>query len=686
MPGPQHSSSPAARFPAAGLFVRLERVVPVPVSQATVRTGRRFGDALPAFREHRPPFRPRPERPLPEASMTITEWPQSAVPDTPVSRPPVAVSDAPEKVSGAAGGVSGPDKRKMIKPGRDRLMTALSLVAAIGGTLVGVIGFAMSYSTLAKVALSWGFSTQLAPWFPVGVDASIIAFLALDLYLIRKDIGWPLLRMAAHAMTGATIWFNASSQGQIGADPVKAASHGVMPILFVIGVEAARRLIIQRARLEAGTAADRIPLHRWILSPVATPRFYRRMRLHGITSYPEMIRRQQDLIGYQQWLKRKYDGDLDRATEDELLPMKMAAHGYTVAQALAMPEQQAREAAARAEEAERRRLDAETRQELARKQAEADRLEAEGKLEAVRARVEGETGQARAHARAQVSAAERAAELEQQALDNAVVAEARAREAEAERKEADERKAAAAAVLEKAELERKAAEQRRAVAEADKVAAAEAGAIETVRIAEARKAKAAADLEAAELERQAAQKRKEAAEADRVAAAEAQAIETQAVAEAREAAAEADRRAAETEKAAAETRRAAAEADRKKAEEDRRQAAALADIARSQKEAAEAERAAAETRRVAAEIERAAAEAEDVAKLKPRERAVRKVARMALAAGLVPDGKDLAGIQRELSELVSLADVQGGLSISSPGTASEYRQEAAALLAGGYRP
>ncbi|HET6354856.1 DUF2637 domain-containing protein [Streptomyces sp.] len=214
--------------------------------------------------------------------MTITEVPQSAAADTPISCPPTRVSGAPEKFSGAAATVSRAQKRNPIKPTRDRLMTALSVAAAIGGTLVGAIGFAMSYSTLATVALSWGFSEKLAPWFPVGVDASIIAFLALDLYLIRKGTPWPLLRMAAHAMTGATIWFNASSQGHIGDDPVKAASHGVMPVLFVIGVEAARRLIIQKARLEAGTAADRIPLHRWILSPFATPRFYRRMRLHGL--------------------------------------------------------------------------------------------------------------------------------------------------------------------------------------------------------------------------------------------------------------------------------------------------------------------------------------------------------------------------------------------------------------------
>ncbi|MFF7928772.1 DUF2637 domain-containing protein [Streptomyces mirabilis] len=558
--------------------------------------------------------------------MTITDMPQRAAPDTPVSQPPTAVSDAPEFVSGAAAHVSRTQKRNPIKPARDRLMTVLSVAAAIGGPLIGAIGFAMSYSTLAKKALTWGFSPDLAPWFPVGVDASIIVFLALDLYLIRKDTPWPLLRMAAHGMTFATIWFNASSQGHIAGDPVRAASHGVMPLLFVIGVEAARRLFIKKTQLEAGTATDRIPLHRWILAPVATPRFYRRMRLHGVTSYPEMIRRQQELTAYEQWLRRKYKGDISKASEDERLPMKMAAYGYTVAQALAMPEQQEREAEARAEEAERRRLDAETRRELAQKRAEADRLEADGELEAVRARVEGNTAQARAHARAQASAAERAADLEEAALETAVLAEAKARTAEAESKAAQEREV-----------------------------------------------KAAADLRAAELEHQAAEKRKLAAQADQVAAAEAQAVETAEIAAARKRAAEANQAAAETEKAAAETRHAAAEINRKTEEEDARREVALAQKAAAWEAAAEAERRAAETRLAAAEIERRAVEIEDAAKLTPRQRAVRKVARMVLAVGGEADRLPLAAIQHELA-------------VTSPGTASEYRHEAAELLAGGYRP
>ncbi|MFJ6650571.1 DUF2637 domain-containing protein [Streptomyces sp. NPDC091290] len=571
--------------------------------------------------------------------MSITEAPQKAATDTPVSAAPAPVSGAPSPDSRAPDPVSRPYKRKPIKARRDRLMTALSVAAALGGTLVGVIGFAMSYSTLAKVALSWGFSAELAPWFPVGVDASIIAFLALDLYLIRKDTPWPLLRVAAHGMTAATIWFNASSQGAIGEDPVKAASHGVMPVLFVIGVEAARRLFIKKAKLEAGTHTDRIPIHRWILAPVATPRFYRRMRLNGITSYPEMVKRQKELDAYKQWLRRKYNGDLDKATEDERLPMKMAAYGYTVAQALAMPEQQEREAELRAEEAERRRLEAATRRQLAQKRAEAEQLEADGDLEETRARVEGRTAQARAHARAQVSAAERAAELEEQALETAVLAEARARTAEAKRKEAEEIQA-----------------------------------------------QAAAEVRAAELEAEAAQKRREAAEADRIATAEAEAVQTAEIAEARRRAAEADKAAAETERAAAEARRAAAEADRKREQELAETEAARAAQAHARQAEAEAQKQAAAARLRAAEAEQRAVEIEDTAKMSPRERAVRKVARLAVRAGLVTLGLGPSEIHPALCRVISIADVQRELAVSSTDTASKYRQEAAELLAGGYRP
>ncbi|MEU9438379.1 DUF2637 domain-containing protein [Streptomyces sp. NPDC048252] len=495
------------------------------------------------------------------------------------------------------------------------------------------IGLYLSFEHVAVFAheeLRFG-SLGKGQLFAVGVDVGIMVMIAVDLLMawLKRPISW--IRYPVWLLTAATVVLNAASGAPKDRawellDYVAAGAHGVVPVLFIMVVELGRTSIDRIVRPDQAER-DSIPWLRWILAPVATARIFRRMRLWGVTSYPEMICRDQQLIAYEQWLKRKHDGDISQASEDELLPMKMAPYGYTVAQALAMPDEQDQAAQEREEEAERRRRAAETRREVADADATAERLRAHGKVETVRAEVDGQTAQARAHAKAQASAAERAAEMEEQALETALVAEARAREAQAARLEAQEREA-----------------------------------------------KAAADVRTAELERQAAEKRKLAAEADRVAAAEAQAIETQTIAEARAVAAEANRRAAETEEAAAETRRRAAEADRHAAEETERQALADARTQAARKAEAEAEYRAAEIRLAAAEIERAAVEAEDTARLTPRQRAVRKVARMILAqAGGVADRLPLADIQRELS-------------VTSPGTASEYRAEATELLTQGYRP
>ncbi|MFE6727835.1 DUF2637 domain-containing protein [Streptomyces californicus] len=675
-------------------MVRLAALVSVPP--------RPVSGAAACFRGQRLAFRSRLESLIPEALMTITDMPRTAADPAPVSSEPSAVSGTPAPVSGtavpvseAAGFVSERESGTGTHTSTARLTgtqkwTAGAIVA-FALALAG-IGLYLSFEHVAEFAheeLRFG-SLGKGQLFAVGVDVGIMVMIAVDLLMawLKRPIGW--IRYPVWLLTAATVVLNAASGAPKGAwrllDYVAAGAHGVVPVLFIMVVELGRTSIDRVVRPDQAER-DSIPWLRWVLAPVATSRIFRRMRLWGVISYPEMTRRDQELIAYEQWLKRKYDGDISQASEDELLPMKMAPYGYTVAQALAMPDEQARAAQEREEEAERRRLDAETRSEVAKAESEAERLRAKGKVQLVQAEVDGQTGQARAHARAQVSAAEKAAALEQRALENAVVAEARAREAHAERGEAEERRAAAAADLEKAGLERRAAEERRAAAEADAVAAAEAGAIETERIALARRATAAADLDAAELERRAAHKRKEAAEADRLAAAEELAVETVGIAEARRAAAEADRVAAETEAAAAETRRVAAETARLEAEEIERQAIATAGTEAARKAAAETAKAAAETRRVAAEIERRAVEIEDEAKLNPRERAVRKVARLALTAGAAAFDRDLAleDVQHELNARVSITDVQRACDVSSTDTASKYRTEAAQLLAGGYR-
>ncbi|MEV6439846.1 DUF2637 domain-containing protein [Streptomyces anulatus] len=590
--------------------------------------------------------------------MTITEWPHTAAEPDPVSPAPTTVSETPAAVSATPGTVSetpdfvletqkrNPDETDSAPPRQPLTGTqklAVGGIVAFALILAG-IGLYLSFAHVASFAhkeLRFG-SLDKGRLFAVGVDVGIMVMIAVDLLMawLKRPITW--VRYPVWLLTSATVVLNAASATPKDKqwallDYVAAFAHGVVPVLFIMIVEVGRDAIDRIVRPDR-EGRDAIPLIRWVLAPVATPRIYRRMRLWGVSSYPEMVRREQDLLAYEQWLKRKYNGDLSAASDDERLPMKMAPYGYTVSEALAMPDQQEAAAEKREEEAEQRRLEATTRQELAEKRAEAERLEADGQLESVRARVEGEKGMARAHSKAQISAAEKAAARDEAALQTAVQAEARARQAEAERQEA-----------------------------------------------EAREETAEADLRTAELERQAAQKRKEAAEADRVAAAEAQAVETQVIAEARKAAAEADRDAAEKEAAAAETRRAAAEAARLEAEEVERQALAAAGTEAARKAAAETEKAASETRLAAAEIERRAIEIEDEAKLSPRERSVRKVARLALTAGVFHDALALEDVQYELNELVSIADVQRECDVSSTDTASKYRQEAAILIADGYR-
>ncbi|MGW7330144.1 DUF2637 domain-containing protein [Streptomyces sp. NPDC054840] len=473
----------------------------------------------------------------------------------------------------------------------------LAAAALIGMIPVTIIGFAASYSTLAEMAEAAGFAPWLAPWIPVGIDGAIIGFLALDLYLTGRRIPWPLLRFGAHAMTAATVVINAAggtvvnaaAEGAQVAGPVRVLWHALMPVLFVVGVEGARRLIVHAAQLEDGTASDRVPLHRWVLSPIRTSRLYRRMRLAVVRSYPEMVEREQALEGYRVWLTQELDGDLSKATEVQLLPMTMAPRGYTVEEALALPAKWKAEAAERARaEAERERVEAER----LRRQAKEDRLR---ELEDV----------------SDIKVAEH---------QQAVRTETAAANAEAAKAEAE---SAAQAAKVAAEHRRRAAE-RQSLAEAEALESAEAAAARR----KASEDKAEAERAEAEAEQQRAEKEKAAAEVARQRAAAARHAET-------EARANADKQAAE-------------------------------------RAAAEAERAAEAARYETAMVEARAQQAEDYARLTPRERSERQVARMILAAGGDP-------------EAVPLSTIMDVLNVKQT-AAGDIRKAAVDKLDDGYRP
>ncbi|MFI8334291.1 DUF2637 domain-containing protein [Streptomyces filamentosus] len=488
------------------------------------------------------------------------------------------MSTAPAGQAAAPGRVATPPAAAGVSP---RVLKWLRICALVAMIPVGVIGFAASYNTLMGLAEAAGFAPWLAPVVPAGIDGAIIGFLALDLYKTARRTPWPLLRFAAHAMTAATVVLNAMEGAVVktAADlaghgmptPARMLWHGLMPVLFVVGVEAVRRQIVHACHLEDGTGTDRIPLHRWILSPVRTPRLYRRMRLAAVRSYTDMVEREQALEGYRVWLTQHLGGDLSKATDEQLLPMTMAPRGYTVEEALALPAQWKAEADQRAaEEAER--------------QAESERQEAERK--ALAEAEEAERRAARAIREAETAARVKVAEAKAAAAGATAQAEARAAEAAAEAA-AEE---AAADGQGRAEAARVRAEQVRTQAERQAAIVAEAE--ESAELAAARARKA---------------------ESDRIAAQEA----------ARAAAAR------------LEAEQAAAQADRLAAERQRLEAARAADARRAEEEQANAELFAADAaqRRAArAEAEAQAEAAEDYISLSPRQRNARRVARMLLAA------------------------------------------------------
>jgi hypothetical protein len=452
-----------------------------------------------------------------------------------------------------------------------KVTVALGIAAIVGGVVMGAIGFYLSFGNLSAAGhLRFGFSEDDAPYFAIGVDAAIVTCLVLDLFMACIRTSWPLLRFLAHGMTAASIYFNAAAHGAITQNWDKALSHGLMPVLFVIGVEAGRRILVHVAALPADH--DVIPAHRWLLATAPTWRIFKQMKLWD-EGYSEAMGRLRDRAIFDAWNEYKAElakAGLEEGSEGALarLPKKLEPFGLTVDEALALPDRMAREELRRKQEADKRARELELDKERAEHAAQVERLAHRKEMAALQADLAATEGVSGAQARG-------------------AVAEAEAR--------ADAQARAASSLSEAMESQ-----------------------------------------EAAEAKRQAAEAKAKAAEAE-ARAAEANAQKMTALAT------------TETEKAKA--------------------LEAVHRAAEAQAKAAEAERRAAEAREATAQILRRAVEAEDFADLSQRQRRVRIVARMLLAAG-----------DREVTN----QEIAAAIGVKSEGTASEHRTEAVALIKGGY--
>jgi hypothetical protein len=197
-------------------------------------------------------------------------------------------------------------------------------VVATGALIIAGIGFTGSYTAIRQLAIKKGFGT-FAYVFPVGIDAGICVLLALDLLLTWIRIPFPLLRQTAWLLTTATIAFNAATAWP---DPLGVGMHAVIPILFVVAVEAARHAIGRIADITTDKHMEGVRLTRWLLSPIPTFLLWRRMKLWELRSYHQAIKLEQERLIYQARLRSRYGRAWRRkAPVESLIPLRLAKYG-----------------------------------------------------------------------------------------------------------------------------------------------------------------------------------------------------------------------------------------------------------------------------------------------------------------------------------------------------------------------
>ncbi|GHH78116.1 hypothetical protein GCM10018793_27750 [Streptomyces sulfonofaciens] len=193
-----------------------------------------------------------------------------------------------------------------------------------GAVVIAGIGFAGSYAAVRALALKKGFG-QFSLVFPIGIDAGICVLLALDLLLTWIRIPFPLLRQTAWLLTAATIAFNGAAAWP---DPLGVGMHAVIPVLFVVAVEAARHAVGRIADITADKHMEGVRLTRWLLSPVPTFLLWRRMKLWELRSYEATIKLEQERLVYQARLRSRFGRAWRRrAPVESLMPLRLARYG-----------------------------------------------------------------------------------------------------------------------------------------------------------------------------------------------------------------------------------------------------------------------------------------------------------------------------------------------------------------------
>lgn len=214
------------------------------------------------------------------------------------------------------------------RPQLTTLQRRLVIAVAAGAATIAGIGFVGSYAAVAQLAEAKNFGA-FATIFPIGIDAGILVLLALDLLLTWLRMPLAMLRHAAWLLTAATIAFNAATAWP---DPIGTGMHAVIPVLFVVVVEAARHAIGRTADIAAGRHMESVRLVRWLLDPVSTFRLWRRMKLWELRSYDDVIQLEQDRLVERARLRARYGWRWkSKAPVSAVMALRLTRYGRTLA-------------------------------------------------------------------------------------------------------------------------------------------------------------------------------------------------------------------------------------------------------------------------------------------------------------------------------------------------------------------
>jgi Protein of unknown function (DUF2637) len=169
-----------------------------------------------------------------------------------------------------------PTRRSLTK---GQVTAVMVVVIAVAFVLISD-GVAGSYDSLYHLAAA--HHVPLPHLKPVDLDGGLIGIILLDITLTW--VGYPLawLRFSARLFAAGTIAANAAAGWP---DPVAIFMRVFAPALIVLITEAVRAVLLDRV----AEHRDPIPLTRWLLSPWATFRLWRRMVLWRIHSYSRAV-------------------------------------------------------------------------------------------------------------------------------------------------------------------------------------------------------------------------------------------------------------------------------------------------------------------------------------------------------------------------------------------------------------